>query len=165
MKIQVGGLSDGVHSYQFQVPASTINLGEQFIGDVVADVTLDKGPNQMLLSATIQTTVHCECDRCVSPFDVHLSPSYKMLYVTEGEHTGTLDPAEVQVIPNGFHVIDISEDVRQTSLLAVPLKLLCNESCKGLCIECGQNLNENTCTCSEATTDSRWEGLRRLQSN
>ncbi len=165
MKIQIGGLSDGIHRYRFEVPASELDLGEEFSNTITTDVKLDKSSNQILLTASIQATAHCECDRCVSPFDVSLSPSYTMVYVTEGEDTTTLDSTEVQVIPNGLHIIDVTEDVRQTTLLAVPLKLLCKETCKGLCAECGKNLNEGTCTCSEEEPDSRWEGLRRLQSN
>ncbi len=165
MKIQIGGLSDGIHRYRFEVPASSLGLGEQFTDNVITDVTLDKSSSQILLTASIQATAHCECDRCVSPFDVNLVPSYTMVYVTESDDTAMLDPTQVQVIPNGLHIIDITEDVRQTTLLAIPLKLLCDETCKGLCAECGRILNEGTCTCSDAVPDSRWEGLRRLQSN
>ncbi|MEO8168524.1 MAG: DUF177 domain-containing protein [bacterium] len=165
MKIQIGGLSDGIHRYRFEVPTSLLGLSEQFVNDVVTDVTLDKSSNQILLKASIQATAHCECDRCVSVFDAKLTPSYSMVYVTEGDDTAGLDSTEVQVIPNGLHIIDITEDVRQTTVLSIPLKLLCKETCRGLCSECGQNLNEGTCACSEAASDSRWEGLRKLQSN
>ncbi len=165
MKIQIGGMSEGIHRYRFQVASDMLQLGGQFLNDIVIDATLDKSNAQILLTASIQAAARFECDRCVSPFERALSTTYTMLYVTEGSDTDQLDPAEVQVIPAGLHVIDITEDVRQSVLLAVPLKLLCSENCKGLCPTCGQNLNTGNCSCAHEESDSRWEGLRRLRTN
>lgn len=165
MKIQIGGLSEGIHRYHFKVASSELELGEHFIGDVLVETVLDKSSTQIFLTSTIKTTGRFECDRCVSPFECTLSPSYRMVYVSEGSDTEQLDSTEIQLIPAGLSVIDSTEDVRQTVLLAVPFKLLCSESCKGLCPHCGRNLNEATCSCSEPAMDSRWEKLRKLQSN
>ncbi|MEK7250693.1 MAG: DUF177 domain-containing protein [Bacteroidota bacterium] len=165
MKIQLGGLSEGIHRYRFRVVSDELNLGGQFRADVDVEAALDKTPTQILLTSKIRTTANFECDRCVAPFEEELSPSYKMLYVFEGSDTGHLDPSEFQVITPGNNVIDITEDVRQTILLSVPLKLLCNENCKGLCPSCGKNLNEGECFCKEELLDPRWEQLRKLQSN
>jgi uncharacterized protein len=166
MKIQIGGLSDGIHQYEFTVASSELELGEQFSSKVHVEATLDKSSNQILLTASSEATAHFECDRCVSPFERKLSASHTMVYVTEGmDAAHDVDPVEMQVIPSGLHVVDIAEDVRQSILLAVPFKNLCKEECKGLCPTCGTNLNESTCSCSEPAIDSRWEQLRKLQSN
>lgn len=165
MKIQIGGLSEGIHRYHFQVASAELELGEHFADDVLVETVLDKSSTQILLTSTAQTVATFACDRCVSPFDTRLSSSYSMLYVSEESDTEQLEPTEVQIVSVGLNGIDIAEDVRQTLLLAVPLKLLCRESCKGLCPHCGRNLNESTCSCSEPTIDSRWEKLRKLQSN
>jgi uncharacterized metal-binding protein YceD (DUF177 family) len=82
--------------------------------------------------------------------------------VWEGDDTARYDPSEVQVIPASLPVIDVNDDVRQTVFLAVPLKLLCSESCKGLCPQCGINLNMGTCACTDDPADGRWEKLRSL---
>ncbi len=165
MKIQIGGLSEGIHRYSFTEPASTLELGEDFSGSVVVETTLDKGPSQILLTSEIRATGQFVCDRCLSPFSADLAPGYAMVYVSEGTDTSHLDPTEVQVIPAGFHVIDISDDVRQTLLLSIPLKLLCKEACRGLCTECGTNLNNETCSCSHAEVDPRWEALKDFPRN
>ena len=69
---------------------------------------------------------------------------------------------EVQVLaPNTVH-IDISDDIRQMILLSIPLKLLCNEDCKGLCPKCGKNRNNEQCDCREDQADPRWQGLAGL---
>ncbi|MBX2992700.1 MAG: DUF177 domain-containing protein [Bacteroidetes bacterium] len=165
MKIQITGLSDGIHRYQFAVNPAELTLGEYFDGDVAVEAVLDKSAAQILLTASITATARFTCDRCISLFTQRLNSEYSMLYVNEGIETQHLDPAEVQVIPPGLHIINIAEDVRQTVMLSVPLKVLCKETCKGLCPLCGTNLNEQACTCSDTEIDSRWEELRKLQSN
>ena len=163
MKIQVGGLSDGVHQYRFQVGPAELGLNGSFTEDVVVDASLDKTGNQFFLKSTIQANGTFECDRCISRFERTLQSSYQMYYVTEGADHGRGDPAEIQVIPNGLTVIDLSDDVRQTVFLSIPLKLLCNDGCEGLCPHCGANLNSERCTCSATTDDLRWEKLAVLK--
>jgi uncharacterized protein len=163
MKIQIGRLSEGIHLYHFQLGPSELELGENFRKEVGVDATLEKLATQFFLKAEIETAGTFECDRCLSEFEAPLSGSYRMYYVVEeGGHENT-DPAEIQIIPPGSSVIDISDDVRQTILLSVPLKLLCSERCEGLCPQCGRNLNTDPCSCSDTITDSRWEKLRLMQ--
>jgi uncharacterized protein len=165
MRIQVGGLSEGVHHYQFEVPATDLALGEHFLRAVIVTATLEKTGAQLALEARIRTSGSFECDRCLSRFEIPLSPVYQMYFVPEGTSSFDLDPSEVQSIPPGVSFIDLAEDIRQTTLLSVPLKLLCTEKCAGLCPRCGRNLNIEVCTCSDKLTDSRWEKLQQLRTN
>jgi uncharacterized protein len=88
-----------------------------------------------------------------------------MYYVQDPLETGGVDPAEVQVVPEGLTFIDISDDVRQTAVLTIPLKVLCRDDCRGLCPKCGMNLNEQQCDCTDTVADSRWDTLRSLPRN
>lgn len=162
MKIQVGGLSEGVHKYHFDVQAPEVGLGEEF-SEVHADVVLDKAVNQIALNVAIHTAAAVSCDRCTAPFASPVEAKYRMHYLWNGEDASQYDVAEVQVIPQGSTIIDITEDVRQTVLIAVPLKLLCREECLGLCPHCGKDLNEGPCDCRPVEVDSRWDKLRALQ--
>jgi uncharacterized protein len=162
MKIQVAGLSEGVHQFHFDVQASELGLGEQF-SDVHTDVSLDKAPNQIVLSVAVHTAADFTCDRCTEPFESRLDAKYRMHYIWNDEDASQYDVAEVQVIPKGGTIIDITEDVRQTVLIAVPLKLLCREDCLGLCPHCGKDLNQGPCGCRSEEIDTRWEKLRELQ--
>jgi uncharacterized protein len=165
MKIQVLGLSEGLHDYAFDIPSADLGLAEEFSGNVNARISLDKTPTEILLSAELSATVNLECDRCTTPFVLTLEPKYRMVYVWEGEDTSLLDPSEVQVISPGLSVIDLSEDIRQTLLLALPVKRVCRELCKGLCPQCGKHLNDGPCLCKETADDSRWEKLKELKNS
>ncbi len=162
MKIQVAGLSEGGHQFHFDVQATEIGLGEEF-SDVHVDVGLDKTPNQIALNVAVHTAAGFSCDRCTVPFVSPLDAAYRMHYIWNDEDAGQYDVAEVQVIPQGSTIIDITEDVRQTVLVAVPLKLLCREDCLGLCPHCGKDLNVGPCDCKPVEIDSRWEKLRALK--
>lgn len=163
MRIQIGGLSEGEHEYRFRAEVSELELQESFRGDVEVDVTLEKTGNQLFLRGLVRAKGTFPCDRCTGSFDYPISATYQMYYLPEGSDTPQIDPAELQTVPYGAGIIDIAEDVRQTVLLAVPLKLLCSEDCEGLCPRCGRNLNIGTCSCRVVEDDPRWEGLRPLR--
>jgi uncharacterized protein len=163
MRIQVGGLSDGVHEYHFETEPTGIGLKDGFVGRILVDATLDKSGNQLFLKAAVRSQASFRCDRCTSPFESPLSAEFRTCYTTEETGSPHVDPDELQVVPPGFSVIDVGEDVRQSILLAVPLKLLCAETCRGLCPRCGKNLNTGSCECTETMIDSRWEKLREIQ--
>lgn len=163
MKIQAGGLSDGVYEYTLAEDATSLNLGGAFKDQVIVNVKVEKSGTQIFLKARVSVQGAFECDRCLTPFGSLLTSSFRMCYVTEGNADSGIDPAELQIVPPGFSVIDLSDDIRQTVLLSVPLKLLCREDCKGLCPHCGVNLNFRSCTCSESSVDPRWEQLMRLK--
>jgi uncharacterized protein len=163
MKIQVAGLSEGLHHYRFGADGPDLRLGDGFPGPVEVQVTAEKTGNQIFLSASIGAEGVFACDRCLMEFRQKLTPGYRMNYVLESADANRYDPSEVQVISPAQSVIDIVEDVRQTILLSVPLKLLCGESCKGLCPVCGKNRNLEPCNCRDEVPDSRWDELKRLQ--
>ena len=163
MKIQVGGLSDGVYQYVITSDSSSLELDSHFPNQVIAEVTVEKSGTQIFLAAKVSTNGSFECDRCLTHFSFPLRSSYRMCYVTEGGADSQVDPSELQIVPPGFSVIDLSEDVRQSVLLSVPLKLLCTENCKGLCPHCGTNLNSGICTCTQNAVDTRWEKLNQLK--
>jgi uncharacterized protein len=165
MRIQVGSLSNGTHVYHFEAAGSDLGLAESFRHPVSVNVTLDKEGTQLFLKASVSTRAAFVCDRCLGEFTGELHPNYHVYYVSDPSEGDRFDPSEVQVISPALNAIDIAEDVRQTVLLAVPLKLLCSENCKGLCPACGTNWNTGRCGCREDADDPRWEKLKNLNND
>ena len=60
--------------------------------------------------------------------------------------------------------IDLHAIVRQEVAFNLPVRMLCGDDCKGLCPQCGENLNLGKCKCKEIT-DPRWSGLDKLKNN
>jgi uncharacterized protein len=57
------------------------------------------------------------------------------------------------------HILDLTEAIRQYTLLAIPMKPVCKTNCAGLCPNCGHNLNYGPCNCPPQEVDPRWSKL------
>ena len=60
-------------------------------------------------------------------------------------------------------VADLTEDMREAIILALPSYPVCRQECQGLCSQCGKNLNEGPCECQPPSDDVRWGGLDELK--
>lgn len=108
----------------------------------------------------LEDEVQMSCSRCLEPVNISVSEDVRVLFAEEGTE-GSDDP-DVYSFERGAAMLDLTPAAREHWLLAVPRFALCSEDCKGLCPQCGENLNEVTCTCVPAS-DSRWDALRKMK--
>lgn len=165
-RINISGLADGTHEYEFESAPAAIGLEEGYVGLVTAQAHLEKSKRQLVLRVEAQVTMKLLCDRCLREFEQRLTTSYIMLYVpNDRSMTDVEEDIEVHVLAPDDNYIELDDDVRQYLVLAVPQKVLCNESCKGLCPVCGVNKNETSCHCEVEEIDPRWDALRKFFGN
>lgn len=166
MELAISGLGDGEHSFQFDVPAQKIGLDETFHGDVRVEGVLRKVAHQFFLNGTAQASFQKECDRCLAEIrrDVSIPLEYFYREVMPGERSKAIEEGEsdIRLIDPDQETIVLDDEVRQTILLAIPLKMLCQDACQGLCPRCGVDLNNEQCQCAEPDIDPRWEKLSGL---
>lgn len=110
------------------------------LSNVLGKVRINRTPQGLLLDANFAATVVGQCVRCLEDFPQQLTTEFQELYAYRSRHT---KDAEFFVPEDGF--IDLSPLVYENMLLAFPIKQLCQPDCKGLCTECGINLNNATC--------------------
>jgi uncharacterized protein len=108
------------------------------------------------------------CARCVEPVVIPLSSDFDLIFRPVGADAGpqerSISAGETEI---GYYQKDslLLEDVlREQVLLSLPVRTLCKPDCKGLCPRCGQNRNNQPCSCEEGQNDPRWEGLADLRS-
>ncbi len=149
-----------------------INAASEIIGDgntynVRGTCRLMKTQRSVLVKCALDAEVELTCNRCLSRFRHPLKIKFEEEYVpTVDIHSGaTLPPPEEAsaFTIDERHNIDLAEAVRQYSLMAVPMKALCDEDCAGLCQKCGQNLNQGKCDCPAEEIDPRWAKLNELK--
>lgn len=70
------------------------------------------------------------------------------------------DPFDLYYEIKGLEEVDTLDDLRESLIVDHPVQFVCKESCKGLCPQCGANLNEKACKCK--TQDAISEPLSRL---
>ena len=98
-----------------------------------------------------------QCARCLDSVSVHhtfeVSEVFSKTEVTDSED-------EVTVIDSGN--IDMDEVVIKAFIGTVPINYLCSDDCKGLCKQCGCNLNKETCSCEDDNIDPRLAVLKQF---
>jgi uncharacterized protein len=118
-----------------------INLSPDFnLKQLTGVLRLNRTPQGILIDGAFNGLVPVECVRCMEPFDQALHTAFQELYSFHSHPT-----VEDSMVIAEDGNIDFSPIVREYLVLEVPIKSLCREDCKGLCIECGENLNIKTC--------------------
>jgi len=103
--------------------------------------------HDIIVRGTLRTTLRCRCDRCLLYYDHPVENSDVCLFYEE--------------VTDDF--LDLTEDVREDILLGFPQKCLCIPDCRGLCPECGHNLNVRECDCpTPASAPSAFDKLDGL---
>lgn len=117
------------------------------------------GPD-VVVRGRVKGAFGAQCRRCLEPVEVAIDEELGRLY-REGEDMVAEESEDVLALPPGSE-LDLTEPIRETVLLAVPRFVSCREECKGLCPQCGTNLNVSSCECTMEVEDHRWAPLRRL---
>lgn len=119
------------------------------------------------LVGRFSTQLELRCARCLDPVELAVGTSFDLLYRPLGAvrmpDESSIGPADTEI---GYYQGDglLLEDVlKEQVLLAVPLKEVCRNECKGICAGCGRNLNLESCACSEPVADPRWTALKELR--
>jgi len=128
-------------------------------------VDIQQAGEEYYCQALVKVAVTGECARCLAHYQTELVGKANFIISSDTEETRqrALEDNEDYVFFRGTDLrVDISEPVRQTAILSLSLKPLCSEDCRGLCPQCGTNLNERTCDCVKESIDPRWEDLKNL---
>ena len=119
------------------------------------------------LNGELRTSLELPCARCLEPVAQQVEREFDLLYRPLGADAGkeelSVTGAEAEI---GYYQGEglLLEDVlREQVLLALPLKVICREDCKGLCPHCGKNLNVEQCSCAEPAEDPRWSALKEIR--
>jgi uncharacterized protein len=107
------------------------------------------------------------CSRCLEPFTLPVVSDFDLRYVPRTENAGEgeqeVDEDDLTTAFYDDDRIDLGGLITEQFQLALPMKPLCSENCKGLCPQCGTNLNTGACGCSETWEDPRLAALRALK--
>jgi uncharacterized protein len=133
--------------------------------DLVADVHKDE--QKVRLAGRVGATLEVDCSRCLEPFQIPVDAKFDMLFLPVSENNGE---GESEVAEDDLGVsyykddaIDLGEVIREQFYMALPMKPLCREDCRGLCSECGANRNREACSCRVEWVDPRMEPLKNLK--
>ena len=119
---------------------------------------------------TVYGVADLECSRCLTSLSQEISGDFDLVVkrLKLGEKVPEIfsededDTDNIIFISHDQIFVDVTGFVRDALLLSVPYKPLCGNDCKGLCPDCGADLNEGPCGCVPKTGDPRWGSLTGL---
>lgn len=109
------------------------------------------------LEGTVESRIGVSCSRCLREFETPLIASFAVAFargygerpLAEGEEEEVeISAEEMGLIPFQGDEIDLRVMLQEQVITGLPLRPLCNEACRGLCPQCGKDLNEGECGCS-----------------
>ena len=143
---------------QFQLPEGSCQLVD---AKPVSLHIENVGDRTLVLSGEAEFALMIPCSRCLEPvkypFYLTLERTLDM-NLTEEERIANLDE---QPYLQGYN-LDVDQLVRDELLLNLPMKVLCDEDCKGICNRCGANLNHETCDCDRSSLDPRMSVIQDI---
>jgi len=104
----------------------------------------------LYVAGRIWMTVSMRCDRCLTWFEQQINND-RFSFEKQVKYPG--------------EIIDLTESIREDTILGLPLKVLCREDCRGLCPRCGQNLNEKECGCERSRVNNPFSELDKLRTD
>lgn len=125
-----------------------------------------KDKDRYRLVGTVNTVLELTCSRCLEPFQLPVDSAFDIRYLPQSENSGAEeDEVEEDDLSDAFYrdeQIDLRQLLEEQFYLTLPMKPLHADDCKGLCPNCGTNLNERTCNCQVRWEDPRLAGLKAL---
>ena len=149
-----GEIGDEAEAYRIVAPV-----------DLTFEIHKDK--DKFRLVGNVKTELELDCSRCVEPFRMSVDAPFDIRFLPVSEAAADpereVDEEDLETSYYRDDRIDLNELLREQFYLALPMKPLCVDDCRGLCPLCGINLNTGACDCSPAWEDPRLAPLRQLK--
>ncbi len=116
----------------------------------------------VIVRGELHSRVALPCRRCLLPVTVALVEEVALVF-RPGLSRVEAEVQEVYSLPERGDELDLTAAILEQVVLSVPQYAMCSETCRGLCPQCGANLNQTQCDCQVAESDPRWAALRKLR--
>ncbi len=118
-------------------PYKLSNDNFTFIDDLKFFLNISRKRDEYLIELNFSTKISLPCDRCLLEYQFPIDSTLSFLYSAKDE--------EIEYISQ--NMINLKDMIFGEIYLNIPFKKLCSEQCKGLCPQCGENLNIRNCKC------------------
>lgn len=139
----------------------------QLCGPMTVSMEIVNEGRLLSLTGVAKATLEAKCDRCLDQVirSVEAIITEQLLYANDAPQYSHLAIGELEEQYYLYHNdhFDVADIVREAILAELPLKVLCQEDCRGLCLKCGQNLNRGQCSCDTTEIDPRLAILAKLK--
>jgi len=139
IKINIGSLNDGGQQLEMDTDSAELGLEKNLVnGRVHILLDLFKANNQLSVKAKISGLFGFECDRCLELFDKPFEQDLEIVYVQKLHREEEFDDDYMRTYNPGMKTVDITNDIKEMVMLAVPMKRIPAEKPDGSCSWCGK---------------------------
>ena len=169
MFLNVSHIRGDQDRFTHRYPTSAFDADQQpyrIVNDVWLEFDVAKDGARFHLVGRVQTTLELTCGRCLEPFRWPVDAFFDLRYLPRTENTGEgeieIEEDDLTTAYYSDDLIDLGQLMAEQFHLALPMKPLCDDACRGLCPQCGANLNTGSCACTTAWQDPRLAVLKSL---
>lgn len=162
MKLRINSLKEGYQTIETTLVKEDLALTEDcFAHPIATFLSIYKGTHEITINGKLDTDLELECDRCLTDYRLRIQVDFQTILSQRQKSTVAIDENIIPITPTTFEV-DLTPFARDALLLAIPMKKLCAENCRGICAGCGADLNHAKCQCKRSADDNRWQPLKNL---
>ena len=169
MKISLSDIRDeGLHIHTRMSPGWLDNIpeletggeGAKLASDIDVDLILTKSLREVTVSGSLGFSMEVPCSRCLESVRLDLKPDIRLLLSPADK---VIDVDDIDHETYRGDEVDLDDFLRGQIAISLPVKVVCRDECKGLCPNCGTNLNRETCACVKDWEDPRFAALKKLK--
>ena len=120
------------------------------------------------LNGTVATVIRTACSRCLEQAELPVNVPFRYTLMPAAEDRREEVELTEEDLEYGVYdgeIIDCDPLIYEQIVLQIPMKVLCRDDCRGLCPQCGANLNTGVCSCTEKAVDERLVVLKKFNNN
>lgn len=161
-------LSEEEPASHFPTLVEVEKAGEaRFVEPVRAQLSAEWEYDHVRATGSVETAVELSCSRCLTEYKLPISSEFTIFYTEsrgdEPDEEVELSESELIAATYSGDEIDVDPEIAEQVLLEIPYKPLCSESCKGLCPQCGADLNRGECGCDRGGINLKMAALKDLK--
>jgi len=163
MKLFRSDLEQLISNQLFEISTDNLDLGElQVAGNIImCTISVETAANGYRIYGKLNARLKESCDRCLTNFIEDHESNINVILTNDDT---LLNEKNIDIIrfAGSEEFVDLTPFFHDLVLLTEPFKQLCDNDCKGLCSNCGKNLNLTTCACHLSKDDTRWDLLKNI---
>lgn len=174
MKIVVDHVKDAPLAIHFDEPVDTFPLlaGMQddknccISGKIQGDIAVTREYDNIRVTGRVTAPLALSCSRCLADFTSFVDTSFTIIFRKEAATISLaedeLELGEMDLLSSTYSgdEIDLTHEIEEQVAMEIPLKPLCDDDCRGLCHECGMDLNTSSCSCSKESAGLTFSALK-----
>lgn len=154
-----------VISKQIEAELTQISIGEEIFPVVrktpIRFTFTNLGKGRARIDGTGELVFAMSCDRCLKPVEEELKLAFSREVFAPDRIAETSDESDDQRFMDGYE-LDVEDLLANEIVINWPMKVLCKPDCKGICRQCGKNLNTGTCECDTFVPDPRMAVIKDI---